>query len=78
MIIILLFVTEKLTMYNMMLSTASESVLRTKACKGGLNHDISVKLLIVVSNPEGDRNSELLFYPSRVFGWTNTGDTMQQ
>ena len=37
-------------MYNMMLSTASESVLRTKACKGGLNHDISVKLLIV-SNP---------------------------
>ena len=63
-------------MYNMMLSTASESVLRTKACKGGLNHDISVELLIV-SNPEGGRNSELLFYPFRVFGWTNTGDTMQ-
>ena len=77
MIFILLFVTEKLTMYNMMLSTASESVLRTKACKGGLNHDISVKLLIV-SNPEGGRNSESLFYPTRVFGWTNTGDTMQQ
>lgn len=29
----LLFCSEKLVMYNMMLSSASESALRTKACK---------------------------------------------
>ena len=44
-----------MTMYNMMLSTASESVLRTKACKEGLKYNTSAKInfskLNLISNP---------------------------